>query len=99
MSRKLTVFCPAKVNLFLAVGPKDGRGYHPLRTIFQAIDLADALEVTVDAPEPGFFCEDPSVPAENTVTKTLRLVSEIVPLPPLRLVLRKQIPAESGLGG
>lgn len=91
--------CPAKVNLFLAVGPVDGRGYHPLRTIFQAISLADELEVEWNVAEPGFFCDDPVVPAENTVTKTLRLLSEIVALPPLRITLTKHVPAESGLGG
>ena len=37
------VHCPAKLNLFLSVGPKDTRGYHPIRTIFQAIGLFDTL--------------------------------------------------------
>jgi 4-diphosphocytidyl-2-C-methyl-D-erythritol kinase len=96
---KLIVRCPAKVNLFLAVGPRDERGYHPLRTIFQAIDLCDTLEVSPNHDDPGFFCDDPAVPSENTVTKALRLLRERTALPPLRVVLRKNIPAESGLGG
>jgi 4-diphosphocytidyl-2-C-methyl-D-erythritol kinase len=95
----LSVTCPAKVNLFLAVGPRDARGYHPLRTIFQAVDLADTLEIVVDAPDPGFFCADSSVPQDNTVTKALRFLREAAALPPLKITLHKRIPAESGLGG
>jgi 4-diphosphocytidyl-2-C-methyl-D-erythritol kinase len=33
------------------------------------------------------------------VTKALRLVRELIPVPPLRIVLEKNIPAEAGLGG
>jgi len=99
MFRTLIVRCPAKVNLFLAVGPRDERGYHPLRTVFQAIDLSDTLDIEVDSTEPGFFCNDSSVPEDNTVTKAHGLLSELIELPPLRLTLTKRIPSESGLGG
>jgi 4-diphosphocytidyl-2-C-methyl-D-erythritol kinase len=99
MHRKFIVTCPAKVNRFLAVGPRDERGYHPLRTIFQAIDLCDLLEVELAEGETSFSCIDPQVPAENTVTKALRLLKEVVNLPPMRIVLHKHIPVESGLGG
>jgi 4-diphosphocytidyl-2-C-methyl-D-erythritol kinase len=92
------VRCPAKLNLFLSVGPVDFRGYHPLRTIFQAVDLCDTLEITV-SDRNEVLCDNPAVPSENTVTRTLRLLSEVVNLPPLRIVLRKVIPAQSGLGG
>ena len=47
----LQVASPAKLNLFLAVGPKDAAGYHPIRTIFQAIGLQD--EVTIDVRDVG----------------------------------------------
>lgn len=98
MAETLIVPCPAKVNLFLAVGPRDSLGYHPLRTIFQAVNLCDTLEISVGA-ESSFLCDDPSVPVENTVTKALRSAAEVVTLPPLAITLRKVIPAESGLGG
>ncbi len=90
--------CPAKLNLFLAVGPIDSRGYHPLRTIFQAIDLYDTLEIEV-SDRNEVICDDPQVPAENTVTRTLRLLAEVINIPPLRVRLHKVIPAQSGLGG
>ncbi len=91
--------CPAKINLFLAVGPRDERGYHPLRTVFQAIDLEDELVVERASGAGRLHVEGGDVPAENTLTRTLRLLGELVELPPLAITLRKRIPAESGLGG
>jgi 4-diphosphocytidyl-2-C-methyl-D-erythritol kinase len=90
--------CPAKLNLFLSVGPRDQRGYHPLRTLFQAIDLCDRLEIEV-SDRNEVLCDDPSVPEQNTVTRTLRLLAEVVSLPPLRVRLIKHIPSQAGLGG
>lgn len=86
------------MNLFLAVGPKDRRGYHPLRTVFQEIDLCD--EITIEPAETtSVEFDDPSIPSENTVTKALRLLSEIVTVPTVRVQVKKVIPSESGLGG
>lgn len=93
----LLVCCPAKVNLFLSVGPKDKRGYHPIRTIFQAVDLCDNLYIE-EADRDGFECDWP-LPEPNTVTKAWGLLKEFAHLPPLRVRLEKRIPAESGLGG
>jgi 4-diphosphocytidyl-2-C-methyl-D-erythritol kinase len=90
--------CPAKLNLFLAVGPRDSRGYHPLRTIFQAVGIFDSLNITV-ADIDEVVCDDPLVPVDNTVSRALRLVRELVELPPLRIELQKSIPMQSGLGG
>lgn len=95
----LSLRCPAKVNLFLAVGPPDRRGYHPLRTVFQAIGLYDTIEIERGQNVHQVTFDDPSVPDSNTVTKTLRLLSEVLPLPPLKVHVRKVIPSESGLGG
>ncbi len=93
------VLCPAKVNLFLAVGPKDSRNYHPLRTIFQAIDLCDVVTIEKGEGKHRVVFDDPSIPADNTVTRALRLLNEVISLPPLLVTIEKHIPAESGLGG
>lgn len=45
MLASVTVRVPAKVNLYLGVGPRSLDGYHPLATIFQSVSLYD--EVTV----------------------------------------------------
>ncbi len=94
----MKILCPAKLNLFLAVGPIDHRKYHPIRSIFQAISLYDELELT-PASELTFECNDPSVLAENTVTKACRLLMEVVDFPPVHAKLTKRIPSEAGLGG
>lgn len=95
----LQVRCPAKVNLFLSVGPKDHRNYHPLRTIYQAVDCCDLITIREGAGRHLVQFDDPSIPEQNTVTKALRLLSEVVSLPPLQISVEKHIPAESGLGG
>ena len=94
----MVVRCPAKVNLFLSVGGRDESGLHSLRTIYQAVGVYDELLVE-EAGEESFECDWPQLPSDNTVTKALRLLRELVPLPPLRISLTKRIPAEAGLGG
>lgn len=96
---KYTLRCPAKVNLFLAVGPPDRRGYHPLRTIFQAIDLCDELEVEFGGGDTQIEVVGAELPEDNTLTKTLRLSREIFKEQPSRIRLTKNIPMQSGLGG
>lgn len=95
---RLRVFCPAKVNPFLSVGPPDSSGYHPIRTVFQAIGLFDELVLEL-ATNAVVTCDWAGLPAENTLTRTLRFLSELVEIPPLRIELKKRIPAQSGLGG
>lgn len=96
---KLRVYCPAKVNLFLAVGPPDVRGYHPLRTIFQAVGLYDILDVTFADGAPKLEIVGADLPEQNTVSKALRLSREIFALNPSHIRLQKHIPMQSGLGG
>jgi 4-diphosphocytidyl-2-C-methyl-D-erythritol kinase len=90
--------CPAKINLWLTVGPPDSRGMHPLRTEFQAVSVSDTLMLE-PAPKDEIVCDWPGLPSENTVTKALRLAREYFEVPPIRIRLEKRIPAQSGLGG
>lgn len=98
MIAPIKVICPAKINTFLSVGPPDRRNYHPIRTLFQAIDLWDTLWMS-PATEAVIEIEGADLPTENTITKTLRLAGEIAAIPPLKLRLEKRIPMQSGLGG
>ncbi len=95
-----STLCPAKINTFLAVDPPDHSGYHPIRSYFQAISLSDHLTIQ-DSPtgKDQIFCNWPDLPANNTLTKSLRLARELVPIAPLKITLNKQIPSEAGLGG
>ena len=96
---RLHVRCPAKVNLFLSVGKKDARGYHPIRTIFQAVGLCDELYIGTTPEETSLTCNWPWLGSDNTVWKAMNLASEIAHIPPVEVALVKHIPAESGLGG
>ena len=94
----------AKLNLDLRVLGRRADGLHELRTIYQSIELADCLTVTV---RPGPFelrCNDPSVPIgrDNLVweaaVRAFRIVGRGTPRD-LSVVIDKRIPLEAGLGG
>jgi 4-diphosphocytidyl-2-C-methyl-D-erythritol kinase len=95
----LRVACPAKLNLFLAVGPADATGYHPIRSIFQAIGLYDEVLIDLEADETTVTFEGADIPEKNTVTKALRLMAEFTDLPKMGIQIVKRIPSEAGLGG
>jgi 4-diphosphocytidyl-2-C-methyl-D-erythritol kinase len=42
----VTARAPGKINLALAVGPLGGDGYHPIATIYHAVDLCDEVRAT-----------------------------------------------------
>jgi len=91
----------AKVNRSLAVVGKRPDGYHELDTVFQTIDLSDAL---VFGPSDGLelACDDPSVPRgdENLVVRAARALAERAGIAPRAAIrLSKRIPAGAGLGG
>ena len=94
----MVIQCPAKLNLFLSVGLKDRRGYHPIRSILQAISLYDELHIE-RADQLSFSCDDPTVPEDNTVVRAARLMMEVADFPPVAVRLIKRIPSEAGLGG
>lgn len=95
----LKVLCPAKINLFLSVGPRDEKGYHPLRSIFQAVNLYDELRIKVKGAQDVLLHDLPWMPEENTLTKALRLLRQEIDFPALEITLKKRIPPQSGLGG
>ncbi|MFN7171474.1 MAG: 4-(cytidine 5'-diphospho)-2-C-methyl-D-erythritol kinase [Fimbriimonadaceae bacterium] len=97
--RAIRILSPAKVNLSLAVGPPLRNGYHPIRSIFQAISLYDEI-VAEPADRESVEVEGMALePGSTTLEKTLRLMREVVEVPKLRWKLIKRIPAQSGLGG
>jgi len=49
MTREVTVRAPGKVNLQLAVGAARPDGYHPLATVFQAVDVYDFVTAATRA--------------------------------------------------
>ena len=43
MTSTVRVRAPGKVNLYLAVGPREPDGYHNLVTVFQAVDIFEEI--------------------------------------------------------
>jgi 4-diphosphocytidyl-2-C-methyl-D-erythritol kinase len=91
----------AKVNLALAVLGKRPDGYHEVRTVIQAIDLCDELELR-PATKLSLHCEDlDSPPAEqNLIWKSALALSRAAGVSfGAEILLRKRIPVGAGLGG
>lgn len=94
----MLVRCPAKINPFLSVGPLEASGYHPVRTVLQCVGLFDELTIE-PAGQDSVTCDWSELPQDNTMTKALRFLRELIKVPPLKIVLEKRIPAQAGLGG
>ncbi|MGC4174510.1 4-(cytidine 5'-diphospho)-2-C-methyl-D-erythritol kinase [Demequina sp.] len=107
--REVTVRAPAKVNLQLAVGPVHEDGYHPLATVFQAVDLYEL--VTARSREDGRFTvttgsgngiDVSGVPADdsNLAIRAARAVAEAYGLDEgADLTVVKGIPVAGGMAG
>ncbi len=99
--RRARVRALAKVNLSLKVLGRRADGYHELRTVFQTISLADALEFEFT---PGrrtslTVRSRPEIP-DNLVERSARLVLEATRTTGcLDIRLAKRIPMGAGLGG
>ena len=101
----LSALAPAKVNLFLHVGPLDANGYHPLASLVAFADLGDGVSVapsdrlslTVTGPFGGPLAHD----GDNLILKALRALGEAAGIgePPLAVTLDKRLPIAAGLGG
>ena len=102
---RLTGLAPAKINLFLHVGPVRDDGYHPISSLVAFADIgdrvtverADALTLTVEGPFGAGLAAEP----DNLILKALRALGETAGIgdPALRVVLDKQLPIAAGLGG
>lgn len=100
----LTAEAPAKLNLYLEVLGKRPDGYHDLRTVFQAVDLADTLRfrrrtaagihLSLEGPEPV-----PGGPENLVVRAGEALARRLGRTSGAEILLTKRVPAGTGLGG
>lgn len=97
----LRLLAPAKVNLTFEVLGRRDDGYHEVRTILQALSLADAL--TFEASDDLTLTVEPEGAApveENLVLAAARLLQrEAGVLAGAAIHLAKRIPMAGGLGG
>jgi len=100
-TKTLTLFSPAKLNLFFRVLKKREDGFHEIASLMQAIAVGDHLhfekankdEITSD--DPHLACDE-----TNLVSKGVKLFRQKTKTTiPLRIHIEKNIPQEAGLGG
>jgi len=100
----LTIFCPAKLNLFLAVTGRREDGFHELVSLVTQVSWGDDLEVEI-TPIDGqrlIECNDPDIPTDsaNLVWRAAELFTARTGLRSgFRFRLTKRIPSGAGLGG
>ena len=90
----------SKLNLSLQVFPPREDGYHPIRSVFQAISIGDELTIDV-RPGTGIFKLSCSadIPIDgNILTKIFARFSNRLPFE-LGATLKKNVPMGAGLGG
>lgn len=97
----ITLEAPAKVNLYLRVGPLLPDGYHALDTIFHTVDLADRVTLsTSDAYSLACDVDLGVGPEQNIVTRAIRAMEEeFERSAAVSVSIVKRIPHGAGLGG
>jgi len=104
----VTIFSPAKVNLFLAVTGRRADGYHDLVSVVAPLTFGDELTAEV-RDQPGgagslfsLECDEPAVPRDDT-NLVLRAAAAFAGATgwsrPVAFRLTKRIPLAAGLGG
>jgi 4-diphosphocytidyl-2-C-methyl-D-erythritol kinase len=98
-------FAPAKVNLFLHVGPPAADGYHAIASLMMFADVGDTLSLR-PALDMAFrvvgpFAADLAAETDNLVTRARDILLGMAhrEVRPFELVLEKTLPVASGLGG
>ncbi len=106
-----TVRVPAKINLCLGVGPVRGDGFHPLATVYQAVDLHDEVRasrrddesITVAMhSELDVWAEAADVPEDedNLAVRAARALQRATGTTTgVDLAIRKAIPVAGGMAG
>jgi 4-diphosphocytidyl-2-C-methyl-D-erythritol kinase len=101
----VTGLAPAKVNLFLHVGPVGADGYHPLASLVAFADIGDRMTVEpagrLSLTVTGPFADALDRPGDNLVLRALRALGEAAGIgePALKVTLDKRLPIAAGLGG
>lgn len=103
MRSRAVLEAPAKINLYLEVGPPRPDGYHPVRTVLQTVELCDLLEVEVTEGGEGIqLAVEGDAPAgdDNLCHRaaTVFLAATGMRMG-IKIKLSKGIPQAAGLGG
>ncbi|MDR2668274.1 MAG: 4-(cytidine 5'-diphospho)-2-C-methyl-D-erythritol kinase [Puniceicoccales bacterium] len=105
MDGKRDIFCPAKLNLALYVNGRTADRFHEITSLVVRVDFGDRVRLQFldeSAAEDVLLCDVANVPADstNTIMRALSLFRRAYPFQQrLEIVLEKNIPPRSGLGG
>jgi 4-diphosphocytidyl-2-C-methyl-D-erythritol kinase len=94
-------FPNAKINLGLNITAKRADGYHDIESCFYPIPLKDALEI-IPSKNLSFKTTGLAIPGsshDNLILKAYELLKLDYALPPLEIILYKNIPMGAGMGG
>jgi 4-diphosphocytidyl-2-C-methyl-D-erythritol kinase len=97
----ISVFAPAKLNLFLAITGRRADGFHDLVSLVVQLDFGDTLRVD-PAADFSLECSQPDVPCDETnlILKAARAFQAATGWKGgARFRLEKRIPMGAGLGG
>lgn len=103
MITSVRVRVPGKINLYLAVGPRGADGYHPLATVFQAVDVyedvtataSEELRLTLTGGGTGLPVDE-----RNLAIRAARLLAREAGVEPRAdLTIHKRIPVAGGMAG
>ena len=102
----VTVFSPAKINLYLAVTGRRPDGFHDLVSVAAPLDFGDELSAEAKAGgsdgQFGLTCDNPAVPLDdsNLILKAARAFADTTGYQgKVNFGLTKRIPLGAGLGG
>ncbi len=105
-SKKIfSYIAPAKVNLCLKIGGRQPNGYHQLASIVGFTEFGDNIKIEVSNKDNlivlGRFSINLNADInENIVMKSVRALRRMKNMiPPLKIIIDKQIPVGGGLGG
>lgn len=100
---------PAKINLYLDILGKRQDGFHEVEMVMQSISLCDRLTFirqsqgnnnNIELLMKSSDCIDQlPVRGDNLIIKAARLLMNDFRLPPIKVILEKNIPTEAGLAG
>lgn len=102
MMTALSLPAPAKLNLFLHITGQRDDGYHLLQTVFQFLDYADQIDLSVNASGAvRRLSHHPAVPEEEDLTvKAARLLQQATGTElGVDITIDKVLPMGGGLGG
>lgn len=101
--KSITLFSPAKINLFFRVLNKREDGYHDIASLIQAISFGDTLSISLRKESSDrFISNESSLLFNNTnlIYKAVELFKKRTHLQfNVDITLDKRIPMQAGLGG